>query len=121
MPIAMPVVQHRGAGDHGDPSRPSTWGAALSKREENMLRKILMELKCDVEREEGQNLRRVTFAAQEEAKVTEASEILMRELNIESNNPSDVVRQAAEQLGVAADLPLVPMAQQCLLKLGLAA
>jgi hypothetical protein len=53
MPIAMPVVQHRGAGDHGDPSRPSTWSGALSKREEDMLRKILMELESDMEREKG--------------------------------------------------------------------
>ena len=60
-------------------------------------------------------------AAQEEATVNHATMILMRELKIESNNPSDVVRQSAEQLGVAADLPLVPMAQQCLLKLGIAA
>jgi len=47
----------------------------------------------------------------------EAAEILKRELKLNGNMMS-VINQAAEQLGVAADLPLVEMAKLCLQKLG---
>ena len=47
----------------------------------------------------------------------QAAEILKGHLGLEGN-VADVVKQAAGRLGVAANLPLMPMAQQCLQILG---
>ena len=48
--------------------------------------------------------------------ISESVEILKRELGVEGNM-ADVVKQAAAQLGVE-DQPLVEMARECVLKLG---
>jgi hypothetical protein len=48
--------------------------------------------------------------------LNEVADILKRELNLEGNM-KDVVQQAAVQLGVNAELPLVEMGRQCLQKL----
>ena len=51
--------------------------------------------------------------------LTQAAQILKGELGLEGN-VSDIVKQAASQLGIAADhQPLVEVAKQCLQKLGI--